>query len=184
LEKITTLEKIDYIVEEGITDSIIFKNLTNIKNLSIGNDSQHKFSTSNLYKLTNLESLYLDIDFDENYSLINNLKKLKTLYIYSSGINDLAPICNLSTLESLTLGCINLKGKNLSVLKGLYNLKYLSLRRSCVDNVNVLDPVIPSLSKLEKMNVAGVTLSDDSFIDNQMKSQILSFNNKIVFEKS
>lgn len=186
LEKIEGVEKIYYTTSDGgVISSSMFSKLTSIKYLTIINGLSEKFNLSEFGKLTNLEYLSISPDFDGDFSFITSLKKLKELYLYGSNINDLTPVSKVTTLETLTLGSSHLEGKNLSLLKSLVNLKYLSLYRSYMDSANVLDEVIPQLQKLEKIKIGGCYSHSGSTytqIDTQLKANILALNNKIVFE--
>ncbi len=129
--------------------------------LSIGN---HVIDLTELEKFPNLKSLEMgDI---KNLQSLSNLKKLRTIELYTSGIRDISCLSELHSITCLALGGNEIE--DLSPLVGLKNLKKLSL------NANRINDLTP-LSGLKNIKIL-------SLYNNQI-SDILPLSELVSLEK-
>ncbi|GAA4280056.1 hypothetical protein GCM10022260_04770 [Gaetbulibacter aestuarii] len=139
-------------------DSGYFMHLPHLKEIILINNSDSTFIGSNFFKEnTDLESLRI-IDFngvDMDWTSLNNLKKLKSLYIESDSININALYENHPQLKFLHLGIYKQEVLNSDVFKK-NKLKWLSIYPDdnplMEQNPKVFQDSFPELEYLEFKN--------------------------------
>ena len=111
---------------------------------------------SDLSQFKNLKelSLFLDDDKSFNFSTIQNLSALKSLYISSNNFIDISSLAGLAKLESLYLKSNNLI--NITQLTGMTNLKDLTLDSKKLE--------LSSLDKLQSLETLTLYCTNDTDI--------------------
>jgi len=175
----------------------IVSNFKQLKQLSIEFYNHNIEDLSLLGRLVELESIRIECDTDiTNLDFLNNLSNLKSLFIQSSGVDNISGLSKNKKLEFIDLP--NSKIEDISVLAELPHLKSLGFSNNLIRQIDALKQHkelvgiylpdndienIDALSDCEalvRVNIANNNISDLKPISNSKKLQFLSIaNNKI-----
>jgi len=168
-----------------------------IKQLSIEFYNHNIEDLSLLGRLVELESIRIECDTDiTNLDFLNNLSNLKSLFIQSSGVDNISGLSKNKKLEFI--GLPNSKIEDISVVAKLPHLKSIGFSNNLIRQINALKrrkelvsvylpdndiENIDALSDCEalvRVNIANNNISDLKPVSNSKKLQFLSIaNNKI-----
>ena len=132
VKKITTLDTVGM----PINDLSGIENLTNLRRLNLGSDSNQISDISNLKGLTNLTSLHLGHNQIKDLDALKNLINLTNLSLSGNQINDITPLERLTKLTSLNIS--ENQVVDIITLKQLTKLKNLYLDQNQISNINPL----------------------------------------------
>ena len=163
----------------GLTDLQNAPPLEKLENISIS-IGDHVIDLKDLEKFPNLKSIEMgDI---KNMQSLSNLKKLRTVELYSHGISDISCLSELRFITHLTLGGneikdlsplanlkklkdVRLNGNricDLTPLNGLKNIKILSLHDNKIRDISPLSELV----SLEKLYLGENKIKDISALSN------------------
>lgn len=153
-----------------------------------------------LKKLTKLQSLSLDDNQIEDYSLLLNLTQLKYLELSSNKIKDVELLQNFTHLQHLDLGRNQIL--NAGFLQSLTQLRYLRLGSNTIHDINFLqnltqlqhldlgsNPIqdyspLQNLTQLTYLNLSSNGIQDISFLQNLTQLQTLNLSSNQILDIS
>ncbi|PHS03547.1 MAG: hypothetical protein COA78_17705 [Blastopirellula sp.] len=150
LSHLQSLETV-HIVDPENVDLSPLGSLKNLDSCFIKFSSEKSFTAKHIAELSKLDcslDIYLDGQFMDDLTLIQQLSNIRELAIYDSQVTDLAPLIHLDQLESLTIEKNPVK--DISPLSDLTQLKKLY-----INNPNITD--LTPLGKL--INMRSLSLS-------------------------
>ncbi len=189
LDKLETI----WIYKTNTTEPIDLSPLSKCQSLKLLMLSHSDINLNTLTEVTQIEEINLkSLKHMNNLNFMTNMKNLKYVYINASDEIDISPLCELTKLKSIIMDFTVVKSieplRNLyeleefhqgswadvydiSVIRDLKNLKYLSL-----GNTN-----ISRISELENLN--GIMIATTNLSKNMDKAFARRFLYKIEFEK-
>ncbi len=130
----------------------------------------------NLYKFTNLQSLYLYNNDILEIKGLDKLVKLQQLCLYNTKISAITGLDNLVNLEQLYLA--KNKITEIKGLDNLVNLEELYLGGNQITKINGLD----NLVKLQKLNLSSNQITEINGLDNLVNLQKLDLSSNQITE--
>ena len=155
LANLTKLESLD-LQSSNTSNLSVLASLTNLDYLSLGFNGITDISP--LSGLTNLTELWTYGNPITDISPLSDLTKLTILVVWHNNITDLSPLAGLVNLTWLEVS--NNPITNLSPLGGLTNLKSLGLFGIRITDLSRLEPWLPGLTTLERLNLGNTGISD------------------------
>lgn len=132
-----------------------------LKALSI--EVHEPVNLSSIGTMDNIKALSISAPGEEagkfDWSFIENMEQLETLYIERIKLNDLNFLKSLPNLERLVLS--NVKIEDISALETLGNLKYLYIYRYDTNDVSI---VLGNMNHLEQLSLGMVEITDWGFL--------------------
>ncbi|PHS04967.1 MAG: hypothetical protein COA78_15835 [Blastopirellula sp.] len=180
LSHLQSLETVHLIDPENV-DLSPLSSLRNLDSCMIEFSSEKSFTAKHIAELSKLDcslTIYLDGQFMQDLTLIQQLSNVRVLGIYNSQISDLSPLIQLDQLENL-----NIQGPNvtdLTPLAKLINLRDLKLN---TPKVKVLAP-LQNLVNLEDLRIHGATVTDITPFAKLVNLQYLSFRSSKIKDLS